>query len=106
MKPAIQRALAQDDIGHAFDHYLSVASATVASQFVLETDACVQRIERFPSSGSLRYAELLDIESLRFLVVERFPYLLFYFEREDHGDIVRMLHQHQDVPTIFTDDNA
>ena len=106
MKPAIQRALAQEDIGRAFDYYLSASSAAIASQFIREIDACVQRIEHFPSAGSLRYAELLDVEGLRFSVVERFPYLFFYFEQTDHVDIVRVLHQHQDVPAIFTNDKA
>ena len=106
MKPAIQRALAQQDIERAFEHYLAVASAAIATRFVLEIDACMQRIERFSGAGSPRYAELLDIEGLRFAVVEQFPYLLFYFEQQDHVDVVRVLHQRQDVPATFAEDEA
>lgn len=101
MKSAIQRALAQQDIAKAFDHYLSAAGTVIAADFVQEIDACMQRIERFPAAGSLRYADLLDVKGLRFSVIERFPYLVFYFERADGVDIVRVLHQHQDIPGIF-----
>ena len=52
MKPAIQRALAQQDIAKAFDHYLRVAGAVIAADFVQEMDACMQRIERFPDTIS------------------------------------------------------
>jgi len=103
MKSAIQRALAQQDIGKAFDHYLRVAGTAIAADFVREMDACMQRIERFPEAGSLRYADLLDVEGLRFSIIERFPYLVFYFERPDYLDIVRVLHQHQDTPGIFVE---
>lgn len=102
MKRAIQRALAQQDIITAFEHYLTVAGPAIATGFVGELDATLQHIERFPSSGSLRYAELLDVEGLRFVVINRFPYLLFYFERDDHLDVVRVLHQHQDIPEILS----
>lgn len=98
MKHALQRALAQQDIAKAFDHYLSVAGHATATDLVREIDACMQRIERFPEAGSPRYAGLLDVEGLRFAVVTRFPYLVFYFERPECLDIVRVLHQHQDIP--------
>ena len=103
MKRAVQRALAQQDIGKAFDHYLTTASASVATDFVREIDTCMRRIERFPEAGSPCYASILDVEGLRFRVVERFPYLVFYFERPDVVDIVRVLHQHRDIPEILVE---
>lgn len=59
-------------------------------------------IEHFPQVGSLRYAQLLDVEGLRFVIVEGFPYLIFYFEQPDYLDVVRMLHQQQDIPAILS----
>ena len=103
MKRALQRTLAQQDITKAFDYYLSAASPATAIDFVSEMDACMQRIERFLEAGSPRYADLLNIEGLRFAVVTRFPYLVFYFEWPDYLDIVRVLHQHQDIPGIFVE---
>jgi len=103
MKRALQRTLAQGDIAAAFEHYLIAAGADTAVDFVHEIDACMQRIERFPEAGSPRYADMLDAEGLRFAVVARFPYMVFYFERPDFVDIVRVLHQHQDIPIILTE---
>jgi plasmid stabilization system protein ParE len=60
MKRALQRTLAQRDIAAAFEHYLSAAGPDTAPDFVHEIDACMQRIERFPEAGSLRYADMLD----------------------------------------------
>ena len=101
MKPAIQRAQAQRDVTQAFDYYLDTAGTAIAIDFVQDMDACMQRIERFPAAGSPRYADLLDVEGLRFSVIERFPYLVFYFERADYVDIVRVLHQRQDIPHVL-----
>jgi len=61
----------------------------------------MQRIEHFPGAGSLRYAELIEVDGLRFGIVNRYPYLVFYFERPDHLDVVRVLHQLQDNPAIL-----
>jgi hypothetical protein len=33
-----------------------------------------------------------------------FPYTLFYFERDDHLDVVRLLHQRQDIPMLLSDE--
>ena len=101
MKPAIQRALAQRDITQAFEHYFGTAGSAIAADFVQEMDACMQRIERFPAAGSPRYSVLLDVEGLRFSVVERFPYLVFYLEREEYVDIIRVLHQRLDIPDVL-----
>jgi toxin ParE1/3/4 len=101
MKRALQRTLAQQDIANAFNHYLGAAGPATAIDFVHEIDACMQRIEHAPGAGSPRFATLLDVEGLRFAVVTRFPYLVFYFERSDYLDIVRVLHQHQDIPGIL-----
>jgi toxin ParE1/3/4 len=102
VKPILQRALAQDDIVRAFDHYLVEASADVASALVLEIEASMQAIARFPGAGSSRYATPLSIEGLRFVIVERFPYLIFYLDREDRIEVLRVLHQHRDMPAILS----
>ncbi len=103
MKRVIQRTLAQQDIVTAFDHYLAEAGVPVAADFVRAIDDCMQCIERFPEAGSPRYAELLDVEGLRFAVVERFPYLMFYLEQADYVDVVRVLHQRQDIPALLVE---
>ena len=63
----------------------------------------MQRIERYPAAGALRYAELLNVEGLRCSAIERFPYLVFYFERADFLNILRVLHQHRDIPGVLVE---
>ena len=55
-------------------------------------------IARQPASGSPRYAHELNLPGLRFWPLTRFPYLVFYFERDDCVDVWRVLHGQRDIP--------
>lgn len=103
MKRVVQRSLAQRDIVRAFEHYLDEADPEVAAGFIRAMDACMSRIAQFPESGSPRHAESLDIPGLRFAPVEGFPYLAFYLVADARLDVLRVLHQHRDIPALFTE---
>lgn len=45
-----------------------------------------------PKGGSPRYAQELDLTGLRFRTIGRFPYLIFYIEKEAEIDVWRVLH--------------
>jgi toxin ParE1/3/4 len=98
MMGLVLREAAECDIEGGFDHYLAAAGSEVATAFVLAVDAALAHIAEFPGTGSPRYGELLDTPGLRFWLVSKFPYVLFYVERENHLDIIRVLHQHSDIP--------
>ena len=51
-----------------------------------------------PAAGSSRYARALDLPGLRSWPLKRYPYLVFYTEREDSVDVWRVLHGRRDVP--------
>ena len=55
-------------------------------------------IGRHPATGSTRYAQELDLPGLRCWPVKRYPYLVFYVERDDHIDVWRVLHGQRDIP--------
>ena len=97
-KPVVLRDLARNDIDQAVDHYLSEAGAAVALAFIDAAEAALRRIGELPGSDSPRYAHELEIAGLRFLATERFPYLIFYVEREAEIDVWRMLHGARDIP--------
>ncbi len=97
-KRVVLRDLARNDIDQAVTHYLAEAGATVALAFVDATEATLRRIGELPGSGSPRYAHELDIAGLRFLSTDRFPYLIFYLEREEEVDVWRVLHGARDIP--------
>lgn len=98
VKRIVPRALANSDVEEAIDHYLIEATATVALGFVDALEKAYAHIARQPASGSPRYAHQLGLADLRFWPLGRYPYLVFYVERDDHIDVWRVLHQQRDIP--------
>ena len=105
-KRIVTRELAQLDIEAAFDHYLAESGPDIAIAFVDEIEGAFAQISRNPSAGSPRYAHELDIPDLRFWLVNRFPYLIFYVYSGDHVDIWRVLHSHSDIPSWIRDPDS
>lgn len=97
-KAIVPRALANRDVEQAIDHYLVEANERVALGFVDALEKAYRHIAHHPASGSPRYAHQLGLADLRCWPVDRFPYLVFYAERDDHVDVWRVLHQQQDIP--------
>lgn len=98
VKRIVPRALANSDVEEAIDHYLIEATATVALGFVDALEKAYAHIARQPASGSPRYAHQLGLADLRFWPLGRYPYLVFYVERDDHIDVWRVLHAQRDIP--------
>ncbi|MGY8526072.1 hypothetical protein L0937_12675 [Paracidovorax citrulli] len=44
---------------------------------------------------------MAEIPAVRSLSLDRFPYLLFYIERDDYVDVVRFLHTSRDIPAVL-----
>jgi toxin ParE1/3/4 len=104
MKKIVLRAIAKREIENGFSHYLIEASVELALSFSESVDLALKHILAFPASGSRRYGEMFDIPSLRSWRLERFPYILFYVERSDHLEIIRLLHQHSDILILLQND--
>lgn len=100
IKPALRSALAQADIEAALDYFLREAPH-VAGDFLDALEKAVTHIERAPGTGSLRYAHDLDLAGLRFWVMAKFPYSLFYLEHEDHLLVIRLVHHSRDIPATL-----
>lgn len=98
VKGIVPRELASRDVEEAIDHYLVEASAKVALEFVDELEKAYLHIARHPASGSPRYAHQLGLADLRFWPLGRYPYLVFYVERDEHIDVWRVLHEQRDIP--------
>ena len=86
-KPVRPREQANRDIEAIMDHYLEEASEKVAFRFIDELERTFARISRNPGIGSPRYAHELDLPDLRFLGMTRYPYLVFYVERDEFVDV-------------------
>jgi toxin ParE1/3/4 len=98
VKPVIPRGLANRDVDEAIAHYLNEAGERVALRFIDAVERAYEHIGRFPASGSPRYAHELSIPGLRSWPLGRFPYLVFYVERQDQVDVWRVLHGRRDIP--------
>lgn len=57
-----------------------------------------RHIAPHPATGSPRYAHELDLPCLRSWPLRRYPYLVFYVERDEHVDVWRVLHGERDIP--------
>ncbi|MDH4567655.1 type II toxin-antitoxin system RelE/ParE family toxin [Pseudomonas sp. BN414] len=97
-KPIIPRALTNQDINDTISYYLSEATEQAALGFIDALERAYKHISRHPESGSSRYAHELDLPGLRSWTLKRYPYQVFYIERDDHIDVWRVLHGMRDIP--------
>jgi toxin ParE1/3/4 len=97
-KAVVPRTLALLDVEDAIDHYLGEGAVKAALDFVSALEMAYRHMALQPATGSARYAHELNLPGLRFWPLTRFPYLVFYFEREDHVDVWRVLHGKRDIP--------
>jgi toxin ParE1/3/4 len=103
IKPVIPRERANHDVEHAIDYYLNDGAAQAASDRINALQAVYRLVEQHPGIGSPRYGDELDIPGLRGKALVHFPYTVLYLERTDHVDVLRVLHQHRDIPELFRD---
>lgn len=96
--PVVLRERARRDIDEAVGHYLAEAGAALALEFIDALEEACRQTGARPASGSPRYAHELDIPGLRFRAVGKFPYPVFYVEREAEIDVWRVLHGARDIP--------
>lgn len=99
VKPVVPRVQAERDVNETLAHDLEGASEAVALRFIDALERAFLHIGRHPASGSPRYARELSIPGLRFRPLRRFPYLVFYLERENYVDVWRVLHGRRHIPS-------
>ena len=99
MKPLIPREQARRDVEDAIDHYAQEAGGDVALGFIESLEDAYRQIVRHPAAGSPFWAHELNLPGLRSRSLKRYPYLVFYIERDDHIDVWRVLHGQRDIPT-------
>ena len=105
-KPVIPRAIAQEDVDEAIEHYLNENAPEAALGFIDALARAYTQISRSPSAGAPRYAHELNIPGLRFRPLKNYPYLVFYVEHESHIDVWRIAHGSRDIPKWMQDESA
>lgn len=86
------------DLERAFAWYLETGNLAVATRFRDAVGEALAHIARNPGTGSTRYSRVDSQEILRFWVLRRFPYSVFYLARAERVNVVRVLHQASDIP--------
>jgi toxin ParE1/3/4 len=98
-KRIVRRARADRDIEEATHYYYREGGAEVALGFLAALEEAYEHIAAHPASGSPRLGHRLGIQELRSWPVKRYPYLIFFVERDDYVDVWRILRGARDVPT-------
>ena len=98
MKRIVLFRQATRDLNRAFEYHFDAANLQVEERFREAVAQALDHIQLNAATGSMRYA-LTDVKPpLRFWTLNHFPYAVFYFDRSEHIDIVRVLHQSADIP--------
>lgn len=97
------RQSATADIEKAYKYLVEQAGGKVAARFILDVDSVLQQLADFPALGNLRLGQLLDVPGLRSLVIVKQHYHVLYFVRETQVDVIRILHEREDIPALLRD---
>lgn len=98
--PALKVILSQqahEDVQGIIRYLSEETGAETALLFIENLEAATNHMSPYPDSGSLRYAEALDLSDVGHWMMADFPYLLFYEVRPDDLFIWRILHAKQDI---------
>jgi toxin ParE1/3/4 len=98
VKPVVPRELANQDVDEAIAYYRDENAVQAALEFIDALEQAYTHIGRNPASGSPRYAHELNLPGLRVWPIARYPFIVFYVERDEYIDVWRVLHGQRDIP--------
>jgi plasmid stabilization system protein ParE len=96
-KPIVRRPKAAEDVeGHAM--YIASDNVEAALRFLDRAEQTINNLAVFPSSGAPFRSQLSDLHGMRTKLVKDFPnHVVFYVEREEAIEIVRVLRGGQNM---------
>lgn len=97
------RPLAETDLVEQARYYAGEGGEELGGRFFDTAISTLETVGYRPEGGSLRIGELCEIEALRVRQVKGFPCGWFYFIRDDHIDVVRLLGYAQDLPAELSE---
>lgn len=105
-KPVVPRILAENDLDSACDYYLTTACVDVAVGFLQDFERAIAHISEFPGTGSPKYGYESSLAGIRFWPMEKFPYLIFYIETDQHIDVWRVIHGSRNISAELFDPDS
>jgi toxin ParE1/3/4 len=103
LKPCLLRPRARQDRRHEVHYYRSKAGTSVAVKLVDALQKALKDLQCNPGIGSPALGHELGIDGLRTWLIDGFPLTFWYFERETHIDVARLVGQRQDALQIDTE---
>jgi toxin ParE1/3/4 len=91
-----------DTNGHA--DFIAEDNVDAAIRYLRAANTAMQSLGDHPTRGSLYRTTNPKLKGLRRLAVPGFKnYLIFYYDRPTHVEIVRVLHGARDIPSILSE---
>ena len=100
MKPYALRPQAREDRRNEVRYYRREAGAKVAANLIEALERALRELELQPAIGSLALGQVIGLAGMRTWRVDGFALTFWYFERETHVDIARLVGQRQDALAI------
>ena len=104
MKRAVLRPLAERDLIDATRWHIGRGGSALGAKAFDAARAALGPIKRMPGVGSPRLGKACGLPGLRQWGGGGFPMSWFYFERDDHLDVVRLLGDRHDIAATLADD--
>ncbi|WP_157267748.1 type II toxin-antitoxin system RelE/ParE family toxin [Azohydromonas aeria] len=105
MKRCLLRPRARDDRRAEVLNYREVAGTAVAARLVTAMAKALEELSTNPGMGSPVLGQTLGVEGLRTWRLDGFPLTFWYFERDEHVDVVRLVGQRQDPGRLMDFDD-
>lgn len=77
-------------------HYYESEQVGLGDRFSDSVETAFEKLREMPGIGSKRYVDL--VSGLHMYVLSTFPFLIFYFDKIDHIEVVRLIHAKRDLP--------
>ena len=100
MKRAVLRPSARAEQHAEVQYYRREAGANVAAKLVRAMSNALRQLALNPAIGSPTMGQALGMPGMRTWRLDGFPLGYWYFEREDHLDVARLVGQGQDPAEI------
>ena len=100
MKPCVLRPQAAQDRRDEVRFYRKEAGPKVALKLVDALEEALQLLQINPAIGSPTMGQTLAVTGMRTWRIDGFPLSFWYFEREAHLDIARLVGHRQDADNV------
>jgi toxin ParE1/3/4 len=99
----VRRPAAQRDLAEAVRYLRKESGAAVSHRFLDEVNATFTRLRSFPNLGTPWPTTRRELVGLRRRLIPHFPYSVFYLSSDEVIELVRVLHNSRDIPTLLED---